>query len=82
MVIFLSLEVKEADTTGLVANSVHQITGISVGAGKLLYEKRLLKMARDLKDYGIKKDATISLVVGVQEVPREVGIFCCQAHVI
>lgn len=39
---------------------------LPVGAIRLLYEGILLQLESDLKEYGIQKDAIISLVVGMQ----------------
>lgn len=62
---FLCFKVKEEDFVVSIIVHIHKYIGILMGAFKLLYEVRMLKMKSDLKASSIKKHASTSLVASL-----------------
>lgn len=61
----LCLRVCEREVVSSLTDKIYKLTGIQEGNLRILYEGRQLKFENTLTDYGIKKDATISLIAGL-----------------
>lgn len=61
----LCLRVCEREVVSSLTDKIYKLTGIQEGNLRILYDGRQLKFENTLRDYGIKKDATISLIAGL-----------------